>query len=316
MVSGRYSQHFRTGGQKNTAVEIIHKSLNSARGSAYQAYDDQDNDTIVSMKNLAYAKAINEIHDSNIRLSNQWNPDKMLDFIPRWEKILGIIPNPNDSLERRKEIIAAKMTRWTQPANNQGVLDLIEVVLDDIFIELEHVDPNTNPGIIPGGGTIPGGASLGNGNWSAPCAAISVRVWRKRDKEGNYFITYGEMIQKVQRLISMLNDYLPVWTEIGWYHYFENPEILNPGTISIAAGSTTVVGTGTTFSQYFNSGIKFEVIDEEGLPISFTVDSINSNTEMTVESSHDVAVSGSKYRLAIFILDHTNNLNNSILVSA
>ena len=103
-MAGKYWQYFRCGAQSGTPLERLHKSLNQARGTAYSVSDPTEADgTAIDAKNYAYAKAINEIWNANIRLANQFDPNKMGVFLSRWEKILGLVKIPTDTLEDRKD---------------------------------------------------------------------------------------------------------------------------------------------------------------------------------------------------------------------
>src|SRR5713101_2288725 len=90
----------RFGQQKSQHLELIIKSLNDARGSAYNPVPG----SIAYAEDQAKARAIWAMWNDNKRLSNQIDPLRMTDFLSRWEKIfnLTVLPGETDNQRRAK----------------------------------------------------------------------------------------------------------------------------------------------------------------------------------------------------------------------
>src|SRR5437879_459170 len=98
MSGGFNPAPFRFGASKHSIEDVILKALNDGDGSALT--DDQNSFNYA--ENFAIARGIADVWTANRRLAYQWDPKRMTDFLPRWEKILGLNPDPSDSDTARR----------------------------------------------------------------------------------------------------------------------------------------------------------------------------------------------------------------------
>lgn len=89
-------------------IKTIADSLSAQLGTAYNTTDTTG---IVYIRIQALARVIWAAWCQNQRLANQWDPVRMTDFLPRWEKIYGLAPNPGDSLSVRRARVGVAMAR-------------------------------------------------------------------------------------------------------------------------------------------------------------------------------------------------------------
>ena len=300
-MTGCYSRNFRTGGSKNSTVQLIHDSLNLARGTAYNV----DVGSIIWCENLALAKAVSLVWNANATLANNFNPQKMYAFISRWENILGILPNQNMSLIQRQQIIAARFLIFSKPPTAQNVSDLLKLIIPDIFIGIEYNDPLRNQGNFPGGLTVPGGVTLPNGPFMSYLNQIKIRIWQPRDHNNNLLMTNSNFQQRQTSFFNFLNNYLPSY--VGWKNYRYVTQ--GPGKINMVFGSNVVEGVGTTFTTTFSIGSTFETVDNNNIVRTYIISNIIDDTHLEVINSLTYNNTLGYYRILNgFILD-TQNLD-------
>jgi hypothetical protein len=66
---------------------------------------------LVWLRAMALARALNDVWESNKRLSYQWDPLRMTDFLGRWEAIFSLPVSPSDSMPVRRARVAIAMGR-------------------------------------------------------------------------------------------------------------------------------------------------------------------------------------------------------------
>ncbi|MFZ2911471.1 MAG: hypothetical protein WAZ75_00115 [Candidatus Absconditicoccaceae bacterium] len=300
-MTGKFSLLFRTGAEADSAFEQILQSLNQARGTAYAV----EPGTAIYVENYAFAKAINDLWISNQRMVNQFDPHKMGVFIDRWEKIYGITTHSN-SLEKRKAVIAAKMSLATNAPITQVVSDLCRAYLGDLFVEVNHYTALDNEGGVPGGATVVGGVTLPDDIWFSPISLISVRTWQKRDKLDNIMYDERQYQKDINDLSAVLDGFLPAYMIVNTYRYTHS----QAGTISYGAYNF-FVGDGTAFSGLQHND-KIEVVDNDGNVNTFTVDYVDDDFDVYIIEPIPNNFTGCTYRTSQFILDQAHNLDNEI----
>lgn len=129
---------WRTGGARPT-VQIILDSLNEQMGSAY----DTSGTSPRYMMNLAIAKAIADVWNTGERMKNQIDPDRMSEFLPRWERIMGMTPIPGEPLRTRNKRVKARYTRFGRQPTRQAITDLLYEELYPIEVTLYSDDDTT-----------------------------------------------------------------------------------------------------------------------------------------------------------------------------
>ena len=129
----------RTGGAK-PRYQIILESLNAQMGTAYDA-DSQT--STVYIRNLALARCLADVANLAEKMKNQFDPDRMSEFIPRWEAIMGIVSGPQDTQTSRKRRIKGRFARIGRQPTRQAILDLLTDEMYPISITLTNDTPAT-----------------------------------------------------------------------------------------------------------------------------------------------------------------------------
>ncbi len=291
----------RTGAERNRALELILNDLNSGQGTAYGVQPG----SIVWCRNYALAKALAGAWSAVRTFSNQFNPQTMGPFLSRWEAILGLNPGPKATVSDRQAAIAARFALWNAPPTTESVTDLVKGLLGIVFVDIEFNSPSQNLGSCPGGLTIAGGVTLPDGPWLAPINTVKVRVWQPRTVSNQLLMDNATFLQTVRSYVVLLTNYLPAYVN------FQQLQYSGPiaGTISIAAGSPTVVGSGTSFTASISSGQTIEVVDDTGALQTLTVLTVNGDTSLTLTTNAKNSVTNGYLYLLGLVLDTASNLD-------
>ncbi len=190
------------------ATEAILDSLLAARGSAY----DTDTGSIVYAECEAVAMAIASAWDTNRRLACQFDPSRMSDFLPRWERIFGLRPAPDATLPQRRELVALKFMQLGQMPNGSALSDLLATILPDTFLSIVHTPSTTATVHVTAGATIPGGiTAAADGLWSSGIAFVAIET------EQPSGMTNAAYRREVGAVHAWLHDALPAWVEFGTF---------------------------------------------------------------------------------------------------
>ena len=291
---------FRTGGSKNSTFEIIHQALNEARGTAYNT----EYGSIIWAENYAYAKAITAYFETARTFACNLNPTTVSAFLSRYEVMLGIIPNYNDTESQRIARIATIFQLWSKPATFQNTSDLISVIAPSVFVGIEHYSSSDNLGSVPGGVNLAGGVNLPSGDFVGPIATVIVRLWQPRTPSGQKLIADTEFNKLLNSYNAFLDNYLPAYVAHETYYY----SLSQAGTVSISISGTALVGVGTSFTSTLTVGDQIEVVDTNNKPQTLTISVVTDNTHATVSSSPST-ITASQYRILGFELDVVGNLD-------
>lgn len=194
------------GDSENTVWEIFLNSLNTADGNALS----DDVDSFNYAENLAASRVLVDLFSTNKRLSYQFDPNLMTDFLPRWETILGIFPGVNDTENHRRRVVVNKISNYGKAPTQQVVTDLLSAALGEVFVQIINSDWTIATQYIPGGGVVPGGATLLDGDWSSSTAYILILVQQPDT------MTDDEFYKIVGDIDGLLEDILPVWVTFNW----------------------------------------------------------------------------------------------------
>jgi hypothetical protein len=303
-TTGRFSPIFRTGQNSESPFEQILESLNQARGTAYASYDITKTDTAVYVENYALAKAINDLWETNQRLANQFDPTRMGAYLDRWETILGIVPNPSQTIEQRKAVVGAKMALLANAPIHQAVDDLCRAYLGDLYVGIINSYASENVGGVPGGAVVPGGVSLLDDLWFSPISVIAIRTWQIRDKFNNYLYDERDYVKRINELSYVLDGFLPSYMLITTFRFIYQ----GPGTISTGVYDYEIEGVGTSFDTDLTEGDTFETVDDNNELHTYTVAWVNSATSVHVIEPVST-MTGCFYRIFGFYLDYPGNLD-------
>jgi hypothetical protein len=119
----------RFGGGK-PLLKTLTESLIVQHGTAF-AGDDVNGLFYLEME--ATARVLMAAWEQNQRLANQWDPERMTDFLPRWERIFALPKLPTDTLTMRRARVGVAMARVGQ-ANAREVYDTCKAYLGPIFL--------------------------------------------------------------------------------------------------------------------------------------------------------------------------------------
>lgn len=199
---------FHFGASNESNIEAILESLKASLGTAFKTEED----SVVWIYLNAMARIFNDVFEQNRRFSNQWDPNKMTDFLSRWEKIYGIIPIPTDTFVDRRVKLEYKMSLVGQSGTQQVIQDLLIAVLtSDVFVEIITITTADAISRVPGGGTIPGGLTLEDGDWYSNLSYMPIKVVQP-DYMDN-FTFYNTVAQ----IFLYLQDIIPAWVTFEWY---------------------------------------------------------------------------------------------------
>lgn len=209
-MSGKFNPSPVFGGdESNHIIEIFLNALNDADGTALSKEEDSFN----YAENFATARALADLWSANKRLSYQFDPNKMTDYLGRWENILNIIPDPDATDNQRRSIIAQRFADYGKNPNQQVITDLLRLLLGDIFAEIINSTYDIASGFVPGGEVIPGGANLADGDWSSSIAHLLIRVTQPAN------ITDEKFYKTVGEIDRALENILPAWVNFEWGRY-------------------------------------------------------------------------------------------------
>ncbi len=194
----------RLGGGEST-VRVIYESLNDGLGTGY---DTSDNSTVTA-DTFADAVQIAALWSANARMTNQWDPNRMTDFIPRWEKIFAVVPSSGDSDNARRARLAAKFQALGGPLYATTEL-ICSSLLGDAYVGVEYTP------LASSHSNWPGGTPPQPGMWSSSVAHILVRVQQPANA------TVVEFLKSLGELMAFLGDFLPAWVTFDWGLFADN----------------------------------------------------------------------------------------------
>jgi len=207
MSGGFNPAPFTFGASKHSVEETILAALNQGDGTGLT--DEQASYNYA--ENFAIARAIADVWSTNKRLANQWDANRMTDFLGRWEAILDLHPATTDTPTARRAAVAAKLALAGQPATQQVIYDLAVRVLGSIFVQIANASSTTATASVPGGVTIPGGVTLPDGVWASGIANVAIKV------EQPAAMTDQEFYTTAGAILPYLDGLLPAWVDFNWF---------------------------------------------------------------------------------------------------
>jgi uncharacterized protein YmfQ (DUF2313 family) len=190
-----------TVGGDDDVVDAILEGLNAAHGTAYDTSESSN----VYVENAAYADAIAGIYDTNQRIANQADPQRMTSMLPRWERIMKIAPSDGATMPERRREVARRWGRVGVVTTDQSLFDEVRDVIGDVLVAIEYDIPATATTFWPSG----------TPNVYAPWySTISIAKVHVEPTSG---MTYDEFCQAVGQAIPVLDARLPAWaTWMTW----------------------------------------------------------------------------------------------------
>jgi uncharacterized protein YmfQ (DUF2313 family) len=197
MPFGRFGSFpFRMGGGKPLA-RTIYESLNRELGTGY----DTSEESTVTAETAAEARCLAIAWRQNERASFQHDPNRVTDFLARWETIFGLKPKATDSLSTRRAQVAAKWATMMNP-DPAGVYTVCSVALGSLLVAVEYTPLANSVQHWPGNGYPE--------HWHSTTAHILVRVTQPTTT------TDGTFLAKMTSLMALLDDFLPDCVTCDW----------------------------------------------------------------------------------------------------
>jgi len=146
---GAYNPLPMTLGGGDSTLEVLHGALLERYAPGWDVTDE-------SIKNAeAYAEALclDLVWACNARLSNQWKPEKLMEWLDDWEAATKTRPTFNENAVERRAAVAAKF----RGATGNSITDIIDVCaaiagdyLDEVVTCPTNAELNYWPGVNPG----------------------------------------------------------------------------------------------------------------------------------------------------------------------
>lgn len=217
---GGLSPYPRRLGGRRPPAEAILRDLNAARGTAY----DTSPGTSVYIENLAYARAIAAAFATNDRLSNQIIPLKMTSALPRWERIMKIIPARSTPPAARRRAVHDALARAGQETVHATLYTALANAVGEVFVALEYIDHSIATIHVPDG-TYPFGTVSEGVPWSSTTQHILAKLQRPTG------YTEADFYEAAGKVSKILDDALPSDATFAWYRA---PEVGAP--INVVGG--------------------------------------------------------------------------------
>ena len=248
----------RTAGQ---SVEVVTNSILSQLGTAY----DSSTTSKVWVKATATARALCDVAETSQRLRNQFDPNRLTVFLPRWEAIFGITPPPGSTHGSRRLAVAARWTVLGQVANGGGLVAVLQRLLRNTFVAVVHTAASAATSIVPasvvaGAGGAPAGTVTVSGK--SPGGAITTGYWSSTTHHLAFQVTQpawmldADYYREVgQTSNGLLRGFLPAWVTFSSFRdgpfgpgfYLDDPHNLdNERLLDVVWNAATVGGAAVT----------------------------------------------------------------------
>lgn len=208
-ICGGYAPFPRRFGGRKTRIKTITASLQAQLGPAQ---DTTDTTGLVFLRLNATARAIAAAWGQNARMANQWDPQRVTDFLGRWEKILALPVSPSDSLTTRRKRVAVARARVGE-AMPQVIRDTCVAYLGPCFVSIvNNINPSSANVWTPAGWPMGQHAVLPTDpTWYSTVAYVASKVAQPS--------TMGdaEFYATVSSVMPTLDAILPATTTFEWY---------------------------------------------------------------------------------------------------
>lgn len=282
-------------------------TLTQSRGDAIS----DDPDAIVGAEIRAQALIIYYLWCLNNKFANQLNPNTMSDYLERWEVIMGLRALPTDTVQDRRNRIAAKMKLISKTPNSQNVIDLLTSALGSVFLTIINTVAASAQAGFPSGTSITGGiTNITNTTWFSTVNNLFIEVQKPSYMASNQFYA------TVNQIYTLLQNFLPAYMGFDWFWNgfcdSGNGSSANPAVITCATGSTAVVGTRTAWRTAYpgkpgeytiNAGDIIEAYDDNGNWQRMIVASVTDNTHLTITIPLVTGITNGRYVIQGIWLD-------------
>lgn len=143
--------------------------------------------------------------------AHQHDPSRTTQFLPRWEKILGLRPLATDTDVDRRKRVKAKVASFALPGTAQVVSDILLGSLGNVFLGVVNTTPALAVGFVPGGFSAPGGVTLPSGGFYSTIAHLALATAPTIGMDDPTFYA------AVGQIAALLDDVLPAWVVADWF---------------------------------------------------------------------------------------------------
>jgi hypothetical protein len=212
MAHGGYHPYPRRfGGNRHSGkplLQVVHESLNAQRGAAL---DTDSPSSIVSIENMAYARAI--VYDGwevNARLGHQWDARRTTDMLPRWERIFKIRPAPRLSDRDRRAELLLRWQRFGGVTNHARLTTALQQALGNYFVAVEYIDLSKAVVYAPDG-SYPWGSVVSGVPWYSTVGHILVRLQKPTGA------TEAQFYEAAGKAVTTLDPIANAFVSFDWY---------------------------------------------------------------------------------------------------
>ena len=226
MAYGRYHPYPRRFGGNvyngKPLTEVVHASLNAARGPAFNT---EDSTTTVWIENFAHARALAiDGWEVNARVSMQWDPQRTTDMLPRWERIFAIRPSPTATDASRRAELTARWQRFGEISNHARIVTALTNALGSYFVAVEYISLANAVVHVPDA-SYPWGTVVAGVTWYSTVAHILVRLQNPAGStEGQFYDAAG--------LVPQILD--PIVSSFVTFDWYRSPSVGTP--IAVVGG--------------------------------------------------------------------------------
>lgn len=221
---GGYSPFPLRFGGGGSRLEVIHQSLLSQRGTAY----DTSSTSAVFVEAMAHARALSAAWGENFRLSHIWDPNRVTaEILERWESILRLVPSADDAEATRRAAVASRLARIGEAATDAELHTRLKAEVGDVFVQFERVPYASAVITVPNTDYPWGSVSAG-----APWSSTTRHVIALLQKPSTY--TEGDFYKAAAKVSEVLDAALPSWCTFAWYREPDSGGIAVSGGPSLA----------------------------------------------------------------------------------
>jgi hypothetical protein len=301
--------------EHNSNLELFLTDQLLGMGSAISA----EQGSLAWIEAFAIAKAFNAAFNFVKLMGNQLSPNSISIFGDRFGAIYSIATQGNglvpDNLPQIQTYVGLKEAVFGTIPNFAAVDRYISVILGEVFIDLEYIDPQLQS--LATMAPVPDGYF-----WFSPLSTLLVRVWQPRDNQDNSLMLTAAFSNTVSLWKNFVQPWLPA--DIASRNY----QLLYPGNdgygtyasgwnvINATAGTNTITGVLTTFNDDLSDVslgffMPIEVVDDAGELNTYHVVNVNSDTSITVYEVIINNITNRRYRLLGIQMDSPFVLDNA-----
>ena len=205
---------FKFGEAASTDLEAIHNAFADTQGTSLA----RERGSVAWVENHATARVLYALYGLAYRLANVNDPARMTSTLPRWEKILNIVPSDSDTALERRARVEAKLSLLSAGTTKQVVEDYLSLVLGDMFVGLKFSDPMEATTYVPGGGSVPSGPTFLDGEligdtmspYASSLGYVAILIRRPSN------MTVELFYERAGRIYEDMDNLLGAWMDFDW----------------------------------------------------------------------------------------------------